>query len=134
MTSTPQTLEAVLAVAADRLGPAVDDALHALGELHAGHAALAAQHDLRAFGLQALADELLVGAEAIQRRGVEQRDAEVERVVQELRTLFRPRRHAIGVAQVHAAQPDRPKRRRAAIRRVRQAHSFSCCSSWCSVR
>ena len=116
---------------AERLGPAVDHALARRRRLHAGHAALAGQRDPLAVRLQHPADQRLVGAEAVQRRGVEQRDARVERREQQRARPARPaaarrrrgsgscspgrwRRPANGpmLASLHA----RPQRVRAAAR------------------
>ncbi len=101
-----QTLEAVLAVACDGLGAAVDDALDAVVEGHAGHAALAGQRDLAAMRLEHPADQRLVGAEAVERGGVEHRHAQLQRAMQQGFGRLRRRWRAVGMAQVHAAQAD----------------------------
>lgn len=57
--------------------------------------------------LREMADQLLVGAEAVQRRGIEMVHAQIERAQQQAGRRLGRRRHAIGMAEVHAAQTDR---------------------------
>src|SRR5690606_39299344 len=53
------------------------------------------------------ADELFVAAEAVERRGIEVIDAEIERRFEQRARGLGVRRHAVRMAQVHAAEPDR---------------------------
>jgi hypothetical protein len=71
-----QVAQAVFEVAAHGLWSAVDDAL----AVEAEHPALGGQEIVVATALQGLAKETLVRAEAIERRGVEVRVPEVERL------------------------------------------------------
>ena len=54
-----------------------------------------------------IADQPLVGAQAVKRRGIEQGDAEIERAVEQRRPLFIARSPTISMAEIHAAEPDR---------------------------
>ena len=76
------------------------------GEGHTRHAALAGKHELRAVRFHHPPDQRLVGAEAVQRRGVEQRHSRIQRVQQQTFGRLGRRWRAVGMAQVHAAQPD----------------------------
>ena len=62
--------------------------------------------DLRAVGREDGSDQLLVGAEAVKRRGVEQRDAAVERRAQDRLGDVPRRRRGVGMAEIHAPQPE----------------------------
>ena len=119
-----QPLQAGLDIAANGFGPAVDHPLKrpARPDRLAGHAALAAQRDALAVRLQHPAYQRLIGAEAVQRRGVEQRDARIQRLQQQPLGIGHRRRRAVGVAQVHAAQPDGRDVERADAA-LRQAHA-----------
>ncbi len=70
-----QALQAIVAGLLDRLGPAVDHP----HPVHAGHAALGGQDVFLPAALQGVADQGLVGAEAVERGGVQEAVAEVER-------------------------------------------------------
>ena len=101
-----QAPQAVLAIAADGLGAAINHALDAVVELHARQPALAAQRDLRSMRFEHPAHQRFIGAKAVQRGGVDQRHTQVEGAQQKSLRLINRRRRAIGVAQIHAAQPD----------------------------
>ncbi len=98
-----QTPERSLAVLLQGRGPAVDFAL-ALRVLE--HAALAGQHEFLPPMAYAFADQHLVGAEAVERRGVEMRVAKIQRAMQQPGGVARVRRRAIGMREVHASEPD----------------------------
>ncbi len=91
-----QPTQAVLAGLLQRLRPAVDHPL----AVDALHAALARQREPRAVRRQHAADQFLVGAEAVQRGGVEQRHAQIERaaaaVARPARAAAACRRHGSG--------------------------------------
>ena len=74
--------------------------------LVAEHPALAGQHDIGAMRLEDGAEELLVGAESIEGGGVEHRDAALERRAQDAFRHIPWRRRGVGVAQVHAPEPE----------------------------
>ena len=97
-----QVAEAVLEVAADDLGPAVDHPL----AVEAEHAALGRQQVVAAAPLEHLAEQPLVGAEAVERRGVQVGVAEVERREQDGRRLLGRWRRAVGMRQAHAPESD----------------------------
>ena len=99
-----QAAQTVFAVAPQRLWPAINDTLHAIGKLHARHAALAGQGNLLPVGLEHPANQRLVAAKTIQGGRVKQRDAGIQRGQQNTLALLRRNRLAIGMAQVHAAQ------------------------------
>jgi hypothetical protein len=103
-----QALQAVFAVAPDGLGAAVDHPLQrpARPDRLAAQAALGAQHITLAVPLHRTAEQRLVGAKAIERCGVEQRHAGVQRVQQQALGIGLLWRQAIGVAEAHAAQAD----------------------------
>ena len=70
------------------------------------HAALGAQDDAVAPGLQRAADQGLVGAKAVERGGVKQRHALVQRLQQQPLGGVGIGRLTIGMAEVHATQAD----------------------------
>jgi len=98
-----QALQAVAARAPQRLGTTVD---HPRARLVPEDPALAGEHDVGAVRLEDRADELLVGAESIEGCGVEQRDAAIERRAQDRLGDVPRRRRGVGVAEVHASQPE----------------------------
>src|SRR5690606_13655983 len=98
-----QPAQRLFARSLERFRAAIDRAL----AVHAGHPALARQEDALAKRREHLADELFVAAEAVERRGIEVIDAEVERRLEQRARGLRARRHAVRMAQVHAAEPDR---------------------------
>ena len=99
-----QAAQAVFAIAPQRLWPAVDHTANAIGELHARHATLARQRDALPVRLQHAAKQRLVLAKPIQGSRVEQRDARVQRGLQDALRLLRRDWLAVSMAQVHAAQ------------------------------
>jgi hypothetical protein len=102
-----QALEAVFAVLAQGFGTTVDDAAHhAVFAAHAGHAAFAGQGDVVAVGLEHGADQRFAGAKAIERGGVEQRHARIQRRMQHGVRLLGRDGVAVGMAEIHAAQRD----------------------------
>jgi hypothetical protein len=101
-----QVAQAVFTVTPYGLRTPVDDTLDPVGEAHAGHAPLACERELVAVAAHHLTHQLLVGTEAVQGRGVEQRDTRVECGKQHTLALLRRGRNTIRMAQVHAAQAD----------------------------
>ncbi|MDT4870349.1 hypothetical protein FQZ97_1054230 [compost metagenome] len=99
-----EAAQAVFAIPADGLRPAVDHALHAVVELHAGHAALAGQREFAAVLREHVAHMRFAGAETVQGGGVEVRHTLVERSEQHALGLLLRHRRAVSVADVHAAQ------------------------------
>jgi hypothetical protein len=130
-----QAAQAVFAIPADRLGPAVDHALHAIVELHACHAALAGQRELAAVLREHVAHMRFARAETVERCGVEVGHAVVERGEQHALGLFPGHRRTVSVADVHAAQADGADLERAELALLHgvQPLAFSCCSSLCST-
>jgi hypothetical protein len=78
---------------ADRVGAAIDAALVTIEF----NAAFRSQHVLGTPPLQRLADQGLIGAQPVEPGGIEMRIAQIKRPVQHASTVFRCRRHAIGV-------------------------------------
>ena len=52
------------------------------------------------------ADQLLVGAEAVQRRGIEMRDAQIERAADHALGDFARLRRPVAMRKIHAAEAD----------------------------
>jgi hypothetical protein len=96
-----EPLEARIACLPHVLGLAVDPAL----AVHHRDRELGREHDLVALALDRLADEDLVGVRAVHVRGVEQRDAELERAVDDLCRLVVVAR-AIERRHPHAPETD----------------------------
>ena len=92
----------------DRLRPAVE---HAPAIAHVEHA-LAGEGELGPAVHHRAPEQLLVATAAVKRRRVEQGHAAIQRVVEQPGALVLWRRHAVGVAQIHAAEPDRRHRER----------------------
>ena len=86
----------------DRLRPPVDDPL----AVDPGHAALAGEDDPVAVWSEDPADELLVGAEAVERCGVEVGDARARAPRAAALSLLALGRCAVRVAEIHAAQAE----------------------------
>ena len=103
-----QAAQRGLASGLDGRGPPVDHAhqLAVARHVHALHAAFAGERETFAFSLEHLANQGFVGAKAVQRGGVEQRDTGVECGQQNLFALLGGWRQAVGVAQVHTAKAD----------------------------
>ena len=103
-----QALQRGLACGLERGGAAINDAhfLPIAFHVHAGHAALAGQREAVAVLGQHFAHQRLVGTKAIQRGGVKVGHARVQRGQQHALALLGGHGRAIGVAQVHAAQPN----------------------------
>jgi hypothetical protein len=102
----PEIAQRLLADRADRFRPAVDHALAVATE----QAAFARDHDVVRPPGEDFADQLLVGAESVERRGVEMCDSEIERPAQHLLGHLARLRWAIGMRQVHATKADRGDR------------------------
>jgi len=117
-----QPLEALFAVTADRLGTAVDLPLP-LGV--AEHAALGGEDDLAAPVPEHAADERLVGAEAVKRRRVEHRHAELERSAEHRGRRLRGWWGPVGVRQAHAAEPESGDRERTELSRLHKLSTLS---------
>jgi len=66
----------------------------------------AGQHDLVAHRLQGRPYHFLILAEAVERRGIEKIDPEIEGAGQQIPCLAVGHRHAIGMADIHAAKAD----------------------------
>ncbi len=98
-----QPLEALLAVLPDHLGSAVDLTLTLRVP---EHAALGDEDELAPAAAEHVADERLVRAEAVQRRRVDVRVSEVERLQQDGGRRLLIGRRAVGVRQAHAAKTD----------------------------
>ena len=98
-----EQLERDFQFAADGIGVAIDAALFAADE----NAHLRGERNLVATRpLSALADLRLVVAHAIKPRGIEVVVAEIERMVEQARTILVAGRLAVGPAQRHAAKAD----------------------------
>ena len=101
-----QAAQAVFAGLAQRGGAPVNHA-HQLAvaiHIHALHAAFAGQGEAVAVWLHHPAHQGFVGAKAVQRSGVEQGHARIQRGQQHTLALLSADRGAIGVREVHAAQ------------------------------
>ena len=103
-----QAAQTVLAGLAQRSGAPVNHA-HQIAitiHIHALHAAFAGQRETAAVRPQHTAHQGLVGPEAVERGGIEQRHAGIECGQQHALALPGRHRGAIGVREVHAAQAD----------------------------
>ena len=76
---------------------------------------LLARMNSRRRPLERVADQRLVRAEPVQRRGVDVRVAEVERLQQDCGRRLLVGRRAVGVRQAHAAQARGRRRRRGQV-------------------
>ena len=102
-----EALERLVEGAGDGFGASVEDSL----AVHDVEHALAGERELRAAGHDA-GDEALVGASAVQRGGVEERDAQVERAVDHPHRFALGQDPAVAVVEVHAAEADGGDRER----------------------
>ena len=102
--SVRSRLSELFDAAPDRLRAAVDAAGLARRELEAE---LGRDHDLVADRLERLADELLVRERAVDLRGVEERDAAVDRGPEQRDHLLRLRERREAGAHAHAAEAER---------------------------
>ena len=103
-----EPLQAFLERASQRLRASVDDPL----AVDAGHSAFRSQHIFGSAVPDRLADQPLVGAEAVKRRSIDQVVAQIERAIEQPRRIVGGGRRAIGMAEGHAAEADRMDRER----------------------
>ena len=103
MRSVRSRLQRAVDAALDRLRPAVERRPPRLEV----EAELGRDHDLVANGLERLADELLVGERAVHLRGVEERDAALDRRADQRDHFLPVGDRADSLAHAHAAEPDR---------------------------
>ena len=99
-----QARQALLAVLDDDLRPSIHFAL-ALGV--AEHAALGCQHHFVPAPLQYLAKQRFVGAKAVQRRRIQVRVAQLQRLEHNGGRVLRRGRGAVRMREAHATKADR---------------------------
>ena len=98
----PQAPERILQRRGDGLRRAIQPPLPVLAAEHA----FAGQHEFVPPVHQRATQQFLIGAEPVERGGVEEIDAPIERVQQQLFRVARLGPGKIGVAEVHAAKAD----------------------------